>query len=208
MAREFFLHPSRDKMSVFPPPSDENYGTAGTAGFYYSTSGVAYTDYTTGANGNIGIGNVPGNLATGIGNYNQVLSEMVIVSGKWNLTGENIQNSFTVGNNNILGSNIKNSGILGGNNNTIQSDVENSWVISSSFKNIQSDNEIWIGDSIHIIDGVVVNVYRFVDGGIDQNVTLYPETNYTTIDGGLDSTYEEFPEDYHSILDGGLDTIL
>ena len=207
MSQEFFLYPSKGKQSVYSTPTDGNFGTAGTAGLYYSTSGISITDYTTGNNNNIGVGNEPGSLSTGIGNYNQILSEMVIVSGSWNMTGKDSNNVIVVGNNNLISNNTNNSGILGGNNNTIESDVENSWIISSNRKLITQSNEIWIGDSIHIIDGVLQTVYQFVDGGRDYNVTLYPQTKYTTIEGGLDQAYEEFPEDPISILDGGLNSI-
>ena len=63
MAREFFLHPSKDKTSIFPPPSDENYGTAGTSGAFYSTSGIAISDYDIGTNNNIGVASISWNLS-------------------------------------------------------------------------------------------------------------------------------------------------
>ena len=155
---------------------------------------------------NIGVGNLPGNVSTGIGNYNQILSELAILNGKWNMTGQNADNIIIIGNNNLVSSNTSNCGILGGNNNTIESDVTNSWIVGSNLKLITQSNEIWIGDSIHILDGELQTIYQFVDGGNDYNVNINFQTPFTVIDGGLDQVFEEFSTEPIHIVDGGLDT--
>lgn len=216
MARniQYFNRTKKDILSIIPfatRSGNSISGTGGTSGTD-SMNDVVYTllpenILTTGTKSEIGMGSVLGNLNVGINTNNQILSEFVLVNGVFNYVGPNSENVVVVGDRNSIGNLVINSGILGGNDNTIVGGVSNSWLIGVNDKKISNSNEIWVGNDLHIVNGIVQTVYQFVDGGLDENTNLNATTSYFTMDGGLDQAYEEFPEDPIHIIDGGIDSI-
>ena len=206
--QQYFNRPNKDILAISPISFNSGTVVSGSTFASTPTASLNFKYKETGTSGHIGRGSVLGNLNTGIRTSNQILSEHTIITGDGNRVGPNSISVVVSGNNNDIGNRCVNSGVLGGDDNTIRGGVVNSWIIGSSNKSILNSNEIWIGNSIHIVDGVTHTSYQFIDGGFNANTNLNATTNYYVIDGTLDLAWVEFPADVIHMIDGGLDTYM